>query len=169
MWPCTIHSKVKITSTLSWNTALEANSSEVGNQEESITSGYGLTPFIAALQLRPGKCLSEEGAKFYAAEVTAALEYLHLHGFIYRDLKPESKCWKREWINNSGTDPSHFVNIIDILLHQSGHIMLTDFDLSKGSSPPGQPGIVKSKLPHMVSLVRYACVFVYLLAIGYVT
>lgn len=43
-----------------------------------------------ALQLRPGKCLNEEGAQFYAAEVIAALEYLHLHGFIYRDLKPES-------------------------------------------------------------------------------
>jgi protein-serine/threonine kinase len=47
--------------------------------------------FFRALQLRPGKCLSEEGAKFYAAEVTAALEYLHLQGHIYRDLKPESK------------------------------------------------------------------------------
>lgn len=46
---------------------------------------------ILALQLRPGRCLSEEGAKFYAAEVTAALEYLHLQGHIYRDLKPESK------------------------------------------------------------------------------
>ncbi|KAG0185005.1 hypothetical protein DFQ28_010127 [Apophysomyces sp. BC1034] len=45
--------------------------------------------FFRALQLRPGKCLSEEGAKFYAAEVTAALEYLHLQGHIYRDLKPE--------------------------------------------------------------------------------
>jgi serine/threonine protein kinase len=33
----------------------------------------------------------EEDAKFYAAEVIAALEYLHLMGFIYRDLKPESK------------------------------------------------------------------------------
>jgi protein-serine/threonine kinase len=41
--------------------------------------------------MRPGKCLTEEGAKFYAAEVTAALEYLHLQGHIYRDLKPESK------------------------------------------------------------------------------
>jgi serine/threonine protein kinase len=47
--------------------------------------------FFRALQSRPGKCLSEEGAKFYAAEVIAALEYLHLQGFIYRDLKPESK------------------------------------------------------------------------------
>lgn len=47
--------------------------------------------FFRALQSRPGKCLSEDGARFYAAEVTAALEYLHLMGFIYRDLKPESE------------------------------------------------------------------------------
>ena len=47
--------------------------------------------FFRALQSIPGKCLTEEGAKFYAAEVIAALEYLHLQGFIYRDLKPESK------------------------------------------------------------------------------
>src|SRR5436853_5386311 len=46
--------------------------------------------FFRALQTRPGKCIGEEDAKFYAAEVTAALEYLHLMGFIYRDLKPES-------------------------------------------------------------------------------
>jgi protein-serine/threonine kinase len=45
---------------------------------------------ITALQTRPGKCISEDAARFYAAEVTAALEYLHLMGFIYRDLKPES-------------------------------------------------------------------------------
>ncbi|KAI8142293.1 kinase-like domain-containing protein [Fennellomyces sp. T-0311] len=82
--------------------------------------------FFRALQLRPGKCLSEDGAKFYAAEVTAALEYLHLQGHIYRDLKPEN-----------------------ILLHQSGHIMLTDFDLSKGSHPPGKPCVVKSNSPYM--------------------
>jgi protein-serine/threonine kinase len=48
--------------------------------------------FFRALQSRPGKCLPEDGARFYAAEVTAALEYLHLMGFIYRDLKPESQC-----------------------------------------------------------------------------
>ncbi|THV03268.1 Pkinase-domain-containing protein [Dendrothele bispora CBS 962.96] len=70
--------------------------------------------FFRALQTRPGKCLSEDGARFYAAEVVAALEYLHLMGFIYRDLKPEN-----------------------ILLHQSGHIMLSDFDLAKQSSEPG--------------------------------
>lgn len=47
--------------------------------------------FFRALQSRPGKCLVEDDARFYAAEVVAALEYLHLLGFIYRDLKPESE------------------------------------------------------------------------------
>ncbi|KAF9345920.1 serine/threonine protein kinase, AGC [Mortierella sp. AD094] len=80
--------------------------------------------FFRALQLRPGKYLVEEDAKFYAAEVIAALEYLHLMGFIYRDLKPEN-----------------------ILLHHTGHIMLTDFDLSKQSTPAGEPTVVKSSSP----------------------
>lgn len=44
-----------------------------------------------ALQTRPGKRLVEDDARFYAAEVIAALEYLHLLGYIYRDLKPESQ------------------------------------------------------------------------------
>ncbi|CAI4056848.1 hypothetical protein SKDZ_03G1490 [Saccharomyces kudriavzevii ZP591] len=63
--------------------------------------------FFRALQTRKSKRITEEDAKFYASEVVAALEYLHLLGFIYRDLKPEN-----------------------ILLHQSGHVMLSDFDLS---------------------------------------
>ncbi|EME40895.1 hypothetical protein DOTSEDRAFT_178154 [Dothistroma septosporum NZE10] len=75
--------------------------------------------FFRALQTRPNKCVDEDAARFYAAEVTAALEYLHLMGFIYRDLKPEN-----------------------ILLHQSGHIMLSDFDLSKQSDPGGVPGMI---------------------------
>ncbi|KAF4549110.1 Serine/threonine-protein kinase nrc-2-like protein [Elsinoe fawcettii] len=75
--------------------------------------------FFRALQTRPNKCVDEDAARFYAAEVTAALEYLHLMGFIYRDLKPEN-----------------------ILLHQSGHIMLSDFDLSKQSDPGGVPTMI---------------------------
>ncbi|KAK6381457.1 serine/threonine-protein kinase nrc-2 [Exophiala oligosperma] len=75
--------------------------------------------FFRALQTRPNKCIGEEDARFYAAEVTAALEYLHLMGFIYRDLKPEN-----------------------ILLHQSGHIMLSDFDLSKQSDSGGAPTMI---------------------------
>ena len=54
-----------------------------------------------ALQTRPGKCVPEDDARFYAAEVTAALEYLHLMGFIYRDLKPESRHHPR---STSGID-----------------------------------------------------------------
>ena len=54
-----------------------------------VVNALGLT--VAALQTRPNKCVNEDAARFYAAEVTAALEYLHLMGFIYRDLKPESE------------------------------------------------------------------------------
>ncbi|KAJ7179828.1 AGC/RSK protein kinase [Mycena crocata] len=79
--------------------------------------------FFRALQTRPGKCLPEDASRFYAAEVVAALEYLHLMGFIYRDLKPEN-----------------------ILLHQSGHIMLSDFDLAKQSNDPGSmPVMIQSE------------------------
>lgn len=90
--------------------------------------------FFRALQSRPGKCLSEDAARFYAAEVTAALEYLHLMGFIYRDLKPESEildivCCKL-------LDCSS-ISATDILLHHTGHIMLSDFDLAKQSNEPG--------------------------------
>ena len=71
------------------------NSSEVRTHTPWRVSIYiGFAPrtnyLVAALQTRPGKCISEDAARFYAAEVTAALEYLHLMGFIYRDLKPES-------------------------------------------------------------------------------
>ncbi|KAB5593854.1 Protein-serine/threonine kinase [Ceratobasidium theobromae] len=87
--------------------------------------------FFRALQTRPGKCLPEDDARFYAAEVTAALEYLHLMGFIYRDLKPEN-----------------------ILLHQSGHIMLSDFDLAKQSgSPGGRAATIAHLEPNGVPLV----------------
>ncbi|CAK9439535.1 uncharacterized protein LODBEIA_P36350 [Lodderomyces beijingensis] len=78
--------------------------------------------FFRALQTRESKTISENDAKFYAAEVTAALEYLHLMGFIYRDLKPEN-----------------------ILLHESGHIMLSDFDLSKQSERAKNPEITFAK------------------------
>lgn len=64
--------------------------------------------FFNVLERQPNKRLQESAAKFYAAEVLLALEYLHYLGFFYRDLKPEN-----------------------ILMRDTGHIALTDFDLSK--------------------------------------
>lgn len=51
---------------------------------------------------------TEERAKFYAAEILLAVEYLHSQGIVYRDLKPEN-----------------------ILLDREGHVKLTDFGLAK--------------------------------------
>lgn len=98
--------------------------------------------FFRALQTRPGKCIPEDDARFYAAEVTAALEYLHLMGFIYRDLKPESTS---AFLLISATPANANIHGLDILLHQSGHIMLSDFDLSKQSDLGGKPTMIVGK------------------------
>eukprot|EP01130_Rhizamoeba_saxonica_P015430 TRINITY_DN691_c0_g2_i3.p1 TRINITY_DN691_c0_g2~~TRINITY_DN691_c0_g2_i3.p1 ORF type:complete len:440 (+),score=112.98 TRINITY_DN691_c0_g2_i3:44-1363(+) len=58
--------------------------------------------------LQKDKCFPEVRVKFYAAEIVAGLEYLHNNGIIYRDLKPEN-----------------------LLLTSTGHMMMTDFGLSK--------------------------------------
>lgn len=93
--------------------------------------------FFRALQSRPGKCLVEDDARFYAAEVVAALEYLHLLGFIYRDLKPESEFQSSYTLSVTILNLLLCPDRVDILLHQSGHIMLSDFDLAKASGEPG--------------------------------
>ncbi|KAI9400660.1 hypothetical protein POPTR_001G018300v4 [Populus trichocarpa] len=46
--------------------------------------------------------------RFYLAEIVCALDHLHQMGIVYRDLKPEN-----------------------ILIQHSGHVTLTDFDLSR--------------------------------------
>lgn len=58
--------------------------------------------------LRKSQRFPNPVAKFYAAEVCLALEYLHDKDIIYRDLKPEN-----------------------ILLDRNGHIKITDFGFAK--------------------------------------
>ncbi|GCE97045.1 camp-dependent protein kinase catalytic subunit [Zygosaccharomyces mellis] len=58
--------------------------------------------------LRKSQRFPNPVAKFYAAEVCLALEYLHANNIIYRDLKPEN-----------------------ILLDRNGHIKITDFGFAK--------------------------------------
>jgi serine/threonine protein kinase len=68
--------------------------------------------------------------RFYTAEVLLALQYLHLLGYVYRDLKPEN-----------------------ILLHSSGHIMLTDFDLSYAGGTT-TPRVERVKRQHPMTLPK---------------
>ncbi|XP_047955976.1 serine/threonine-protein kinase AtPK1/AtPK6-like [Salvia hispanica] len=51
---------------------------------------------------------SEDQARVYTAEIVSAVSHLHENGIVHRDLKPEN-----------------------ILMDADGHIMLTDFGLSK--------------------------------------
>ncbi len=62
--------------------------------------------------LKMSRRFSEERARFYAAEILLALEYLHENNIIYRDLKPEN-----------------------LLLDEEGHICLTDFGLARFIPP----------------------------------
>ncbi|KAI0673932.1 kinase-like protein [Trametes maxima] len=61
-----------------------------------------------ATQLARWGRLGRDRARFYAAEIVEGVEGLHAAGVIYRDLKPEN-----------------------ILIGADGHIVLTDFGLSK--------------------------------------
>ncbi|KAM7467852.1 hypothetical protein LguiB_015414 [Lonicera macranthoides] len=76
-------------------------------------------------------CLSEDEARFYAAEVVDALEYIHKLGLIHRDIKPEN-----------------------LLLTADGHIKIADF----GSVKPMEDSLI-TVLPNAASDDK-ACTFV---------
>jgi len=79
---------------------------------QSDTKLYLITDFFNGGELfwhlKNEGSFSETRTRFYAAEIILALECLHSHGTIYRDMKPEN-----------------------LLLDSDGHIRLTDFGLSK--------------------------------------
>lgn len=92
-----------------------------------------------ATQLSRFGRLGKDRTRFYTAEIVEGLEGLHNAGVIYRDLKPEN-----------------------ILLNAQGHIVLTDFGLSKqfdrrkteaGSSPPWLSGRSPSNVASIVRSV----------------
>lgn len=58
--------------------------------------------------LRNNTKFTSTNARFYAAEIVLALEYLHEKDIVYRDLKPEN-----------------------VLLDEKGHVKLTDFGFAK--------------------------------------
>lgn len=66
---------------------------------------YSISKYVNSLRK---KRFPNPVAKFYAAEVTLALDYLHSMHIIYRDLKPEN-----------------------LLLDRHGHLKITDFGFAK--------------------------------------
>ena len=73
---------------------------------------YFIMPFIRGGELfqhlRTEKFFKEDKARFYAASMGIALEYLHNHGIVYRDIKPEN-----------------------ILIGEDGYFKLIDFGMAK--------------------------------------
>jgi serum/glucocorticoid-regulated kinase 2 len=77
-----------------------------------------------ATQLARWGRLGRDRARFYAAEIVEGVEGLHNNGVIYRDLKPEN-----------------------VLIGSDGHIVLTDFGLSK-EFPRRPNGITTPSTPN---------------------
>ena len=73
---------------------------------------YFIMPFVRGGELfqhlRNCRFFSEEKVRFYSAIIGSSLEYLHTHGIIYRDIKPEN-----------------------VLIDEDGYLRLVDFGMAK--------------------------------------
>jgi len=103
----------------------------------SILGTYESPQFLAwALPYCPGgdlnvlryrqndRVFSPSVVRFYLAEILCALDHLHSMGIVYRDLKPEN-----------------------VLIQHSGHVTLTDFDLSRKLNPKTFKTVVATPPP----------------------
>jgi serine/threonine protein kinase len=75
--------------------------------------------------------LAEEPARFYIAEILHAINYLHDHGILHRDLKPDN-----------------------VLIGKDGHIKLTDFGLSERGMLQRKKEIMKPSFRGVSGSVR---------------
>ena len=76
----------------------------------------------------------EMSAKFYFAELVLAIEQLHAHNIVYRDLKPEN-----------------------VLIDEEGHIRITDFGLAKPNFSAESMSDSFCGSPEYARLPPYSC------------
>ena len=87
--------------------------------------------WLPPVELLLSSCLAV--AEEQRPEVLLALEYLHMLGVVYRDLKPEN-----------------------VLVREDGHIMISDFDLSLRCAV--SPTLVRSSLNSDARNAQAACI-----------
>jgi len=74
--------------------------------------------------------MDEDLARFYIGSIVLALEYLHAHAIVYRDLKPEN-----------------------VFIDQQGFVKLGDFGFAKARAarPPGRPAPGRARAGRLCS------------------
>ena len=101
---------------------------------------YFITEYIPGGELfkllRTHRVLAISSVRFYAAEITSALEYLHSRNIVYRDLKPEN-----------------------VLVSATGHVKLIDFgfatQIKEGETCSSFCGTLEYLAPEIVQRIGH--------------